>query len=228
MKKQFISTASGMMLVAALLFAAAPATARTANPRPQDTPHVAVDNDKLEDTIEKAWKADPKLSGLKLDVAVDNGVATVSGDVRTAAQKSRAEKLAHIPGVTSVKSELKINPDARSTVEKAGDKTKSGLETAANKSGEAVGTAAEKTKEAAGKSADVASDTWITTKVKSKFVGEKTLKGSDITVTTDNGVVTLTGTVPSEAAHTRAIAVAKGTKGTKEVVDKLTVTGGTH
>jgi hyperosmotically inducible protein len=233
---------SGLMMGAALLFAtAAPAKALTRgqDPQPQSTPKVTASDDQLEDAIEKAWKADPKLNGLKLDVAVDHGVATISGDVRNATQKTQAEKAARVDGVTSVKSELKINTDTRSTVDKAGDKTKAGLETAANKGAEGAATAAakteeaagvakDKTQEAAGKTADVASDTWLTTKVKSKIITEKSLKGSDITVSTTNGIVTLTGTVGTEAMHTKAVAVAKGTKGVKSVVDNLKVSTGTQ
>jgi len=250
MKRELMRTASGMMVVGALLFAAAPATARTIGPVAGNTARVAIDDGQLEDAIEKAWKADPKLSARKLDVSVDHGVATISGDVLNAAEKARAEKLAHVTGVTEVKSELKINTDLRPVAEKAADKAKAGTEkaanktaeglgtaaektkeaagTAADKTGQAVGTAAEKTKEAAGATAGAASDTWITTKVKSKIVGDKTLKGSDISVSTDNGIVTLTGTVKSEAARNRAIALAKATKGTKEVVDKTTIAGGTQ
>ncbi len=239
MKSEFMRTASGMMVVGALLFAAAPATARTIRPVAGNTARVAIDDGQLEDAIEKAWKADAKLSARKLDVSVDHGVATISGDVLNAAEKARAEKLAHVAGVTEVKSELKINPDMRPVAEKAADKAKAGTEKAANKTAEGLGTAAEKTKEAAGTAADktkeaagatagAASDTWVTTKVKSKIVGDKTLKGSDISVSTDNGIVTLTGTAKSEAARNRAIALAKATKGTKEVVDKTTVAGGTQ
>jgi osmotically-inducible protein OsmY len=240
MKNRVMRTASGMMVLGALLFAVAPATARTMSPAAGHTARVVIDDDQLEDAIEKAWKADPKLSARKLDVAVDKGVATISGDVLNAAEKARAEKLAHVTGVTSVKSEIKINPDMRSTAEKATSAAKSGTEKAANKGAEGVGVAAEKTKEgaeiaadktkdAASKSANAVSDTWITTKVKSKMVGDKVLKGSDIDVTTDGGIVTLTGKVVSDTQRKHAISVAKATKGTKDVVDKMTITpGGTH
>lgn len=229
MKNQVMRTASGMLVLGALLFAVAPAMARTTSPAAGHTARVVIDDDQLEDAIEKAWKADAKLSARKLDVSVDKGIATISGDVLNAAEKARAEKLAHVPGVTSVKSEIKINPDTRSVADKATDAARSGGETAANKGAEGVGVAADKTKEAASKSANAVSDTWITTKVKSKMVGDKVLKGSDIDVSTDGGIVTLTGKVLTEAQRKHAITVAKGTKGTKDVVDKLTITSsGTH
>jgi osmotically-inducible protein OsmY len=80
-----------------------------------------------------------------------------------------------------------------------------------------------KSKHAANKSGNAISDGWITTKVKSSFVGKDALKGSDINVDTNNHVVTLKGTVPSEAGRARAIAIAKETKGVDKVVDELTI-----
>jgi hyperosmotically inducible protein len=69
---------------------------------------------------------------------------------------------------------------------------------------------------------DQVSDTWITTKVKGQFVGVDTLKGSDISVdTSKDGVVTLNGTVPSESARTRAVDIARTTRGVRRVVDNL-------
>ena len=66
-------------------------------------------------------------------------------------------------------------------------------------------------------------DGWITTRVNSRFVNEDLLKGSNINVDCDNRVVTLKGTVPSEAARARALDIAKHTEGVHEVVDRLTV-----
>lgn len=66
-------------------------------------------------------------------------------------------------------------------------------------------------------------DGWITMKVFSQFVPEDVLEGSNIDVDTEKGVVTLSGTVPTAAARTRALAVARTTDGVKSVVDKMTV-----
>lgn len=66
------------------------------------------------------------------------------------------------------------------------------------------------------------SDTWITTKVKAALVGAKGLDKADISVDTNsNGVVTLTGTVPNDAARARAISTTKGIEGVKQVKDAL-------
>jgi osmotically-inducible protein OsmY len=66
------------------------------------------------------------------------------------------------------------------------------------------------------------SDSWITTKVKASYLTENALKGSDISVDTDDhGVVRLTGTVPTEAARARAVEIARTTKGVRRVDDHL-------
>jgi osmotically-inducible protein OsmY len=49
------------------------------------------------------------------------------------------------------------------------------------------------------------------------------LNGSNIDVDVKNGVVTLQGTVPTEAARARALAVAKANDGVKNVVDQLKI-----
>jgi len=69
---------------------------------------------------------------------------------------------------------------------------------------------------------DDVTDAWITTKVKASFVGDKSLKGSDIHVdTAEKGVVVLSGYVPNNTARVRAISLAWDTKGVKKVDDQL-------
>lgn len=65
------------------------------------------------------------------------------------------------------------------------------------------------------------SDTGITAKVKSKLMGDKRLKKSDISVTTTNGVVTLEGTATSSKAKATAGKLAKSVKGVKSVDNNL-------
>ena len=66
-------------------------------------------------------------------------------------------------------------------------------------------------------------DGWVTMKIHSMFIPEDALEGSNVDVDTDHGVVTLSGTVASEAGRARALAVAKSTDGVKSVVDKLRI-----
>ena len=66
-------------------------------------------------------------------------------------------------------------------------------------------------------------DGWITMKIHAQFVTENALDGSDIDVDTRNKVVTLTGTVASDAGRARAVSIAKATEGVTSVNDKLRV-----
>ena len=66
-------------------------------------------------------------------------------------------------------------------------------------------------------------DAWLVMKVHSEMVDEDVLSGSNIDVDAKNGVVTLQGTVPNEAARSRALAVAKANDGVKSVVDQLKI-----
>jgi hyperosmotically inducible periplasmic protein len=71
-------------------------------------------------------------------------------------------------------------------------------------------------------------DAWITTKVKSEFTTTKGISSTDISVTTTDGVVTLTGTATSKHEKTKAVNVAKMVKGVKSVdATGLTVTPST-
>ena len=62
-----------------------------------------------------------------------------------------------------------------------------------------------------------ADDTWITTKVKSEFAANKSVKATDISVSTADGVVTLTGTVATAKEKSHAEMIAKKIKGVKSV-----------
>jgi hyperosmotically inducible protein len=66
-------------------------------------------------------------------------------------------------------------------------------------------------------------DGWLVMKVHSEMVDEDLLTGSDIDVDVKNGVVTLQGTVPNEAARARALEVARKNDGVKNVVDQLKI-----
>lgn len=74
------------------------------------------------------------------------------------------------------------------------------------------------TPEEAGSSiSEVISDTWITSKVKSTFLYSSQVSSSDISVTTINGVVTLTGDLMSQQERSMAIELAQSLRGVKEV-----------
>ena len=66
------------------------------------------------------------------------------------------------------------------------------------------------------------SDTDVTAKVKYRLAGKRGLKDSDISVTTTNGVVTLTGTAGSSGAKNEAGKIARTVEGVKSVDNQLT------
>lgn len=74
-----------------------------------------------------------------------------------------------------------------------------------------------RTTAAQGESAQPVDDTWITTKVKADLLASSNVPGTEIKVETVNGVVTLSGTISSQAEKDKALKVAKGIKGVKSV-----------
>jgi hyperosmotically inducible protein len=55
------------------------------------------------------------------------------------------------------------------------------------------------------------------------MVADDTVKARDINVDTQNGVVTLKGEVKSQSEETKAVEIARTTKGVREVVDQLVI-----
>ena len=70
---------------------------------------------------------------------------------------------------------------------------------------------------------DALSDGAVTAKIKSKMALDDTVKALSIDVDTDNGVVTLSGTVHSQAEKAKALQLAKETAGVSSVVDRLAI-----
>ena len=66
-------------------------------------------------------------------------------------------------------------------------------------------------------------DSWITTKVNSKFAASSEVKMTNISVQTDEGVVTLSGRVEDERAHREALKLARNTEGVVSVQDQIKV-----
>ena len=66
-------------------------------------------------------------------------------------------------------------------------------------------------------------DETISTNVKSAFAKDTILKDSNLSVDTEDGVVTLSGMLRTEGERTRAVEMARQTGGVVRVVDKLDV-----
>ena len=69
-----------------------------------------------------------------------------------------------------------------------------------------------------------ASDAGITTAIKSDLAADQEVKAYQIDVDTKDKVVTLTGTVDTPRAKTRAVEIARLQKGVFQVMDNVTVT----
>jgi hyperosmotically inducible protein len=186
---------------AAVLPSTSAAQAQT-TPRNAPAPVVTADrddmNDTLEDRIEFRLETNDVTRKYDIDVEVENGVATLTGEVATERQKTQALEMAKVDGVVRIEDRIEVDADADRTL---AERAKQGL----NKAGEKI------------------TDAWITTKVNWFFVGEDVLDGSDIDVDTKDNVVTLKGTVRSEAARARAKVLAERTDGVKSVRDELIV-----
>ena len=177
--------------------AATPAGAQTTR-TPAPAQNQAQTDNALKDRVDFRLETSDVVSKYDVKVKVANGVVTLSGDVATPAQKAEAGKLARIEGVKQVQNDITVDPSEDKSV---ADRVKAGL----SRTGEKI------------------TDAWITTKVKWFFLGEDALDDSNIDVDTKESVVTLKGTVKTEAGRARAVALAKKTDGVKKVVDQLAI-----
>lgn len=66
-------------------------------------------------------------------------------------------------------------------------------------------------------------DSWITTKVKSQLIAESDTKARNISVDTEEGVVTLGGTAESWEEANKAVDIARSTKGVKSVRNDIRI-----
>ncbi len=66
-------------------------------------------------------------------------------------------------------------------------------------------------------------DSWITSKVKSEMVANKSVHARDISVNTTRGVVTLSGTASTWEESNKAAEIARSVKGVKQVENDIRV-----
>ncbi len=150
-----------------------------------------------------------------IDVETVSGVVTLRGTIQSGAERSQAvAKAKGTEGVKQVVDKLTLplaeRPPAADAHEKErapsnAEQVKAHARTAADRVGKEI------------------SDTLITTKVQAMYFLDKDVKGTDIAVTTKGTVVTLTGTVPTEATRQKAVADARSIEGVSQVVDKITI-----
>ncbi len=70
---------------------------------------------------------------------------------------------------------------------------------------------------------EIAANGKITSAIKAKYLAHDAFEQGKINVTTKNGKVKLTGTLPSEEGITSAISIARKIDGVKEVISNLKV-----
>jgi hyperosmotically inducible protein len=130
--------------------------------------------------------------GLKIDVDTDSGMVTLKGNADSDVNKELAGSLAmNTKGVVALDNQLKINIDKPSVI----DKTIKTMNTA----GQSI------------------SDSWITTKVKSTLMYSGNVNGSQISVTSNKGEVSLSGVVSSDAERALAIKISENVRGVQSV-----------
>lgn len=167
-----------------------------------DSESAKVSDDDIADRIEAKYYRDENVGSNDIDVSANAGVVTLSGTVDTESERRRAVMLARrTAGVKDVNDELKVE---------------SRVATSGN-SGKSAGNS--------GKRADLGEqieDAWITTKIQSKFFVDDEVDG-DIDVSSNKGVVTLTGEANNPEARQHAEVIARETDGVTRVVNRLRV-----
>jgi len=160
------------------------------------------------------------------------GVATVESKVEVDPDKAKAriEERAD-----ATKERIEKNAEAtKDAVDKNAKATKESVDKKAEASKDAVEHKSEAAKAHVERTGDLPPveakdpnkkfDPLITANVKMKFAADDLVKAHQINVDSErDGVVTLRGTVDSEAAHKRAIEIAKATNGVRQVNDLLKV-----
>jgi len=174
---------------------------------------------KAKDQLADAWittKIKSKLVGDRdihatdIDVTTEDGVVTLKGHVLNEALRQLATTLAsNTDGVTRVNNQL--------AVEMASPQGQIYSQNSATAGAVATSGTVEST------TTPGADDARITAMIQSKYFTDDRIKGRRITVTSNGGVVTLSGEVADETEHAQALLLARGTDGVTQVVDRLKV-----
>jgi osmotically-inducible protein OsmY len=148
--------------------------------------------------IQAKYFIDDDVRGRTINVETREGVVTLNGSVATEAEKRRAVALArNTDGVREVKDALRLD----------------GSLSEGTAGGPPLPAVAQIDRP----------DPWVTMKIQSKYFLDTEVKGHRIDVDTRDGVVTLSGTVQTDALKSEAEQIARDTEGVKRVVNKLTV-----
>ena len=148
-------------------------------------------------------------SALKTTIETKSGRVTLTGTADSPEAKDLAGRLAaNTRGVVSVKNNLAVNT-AKMEV--------SAAKTRGTQAGNDRTSAADSSSVVKASTEQAVTDAWVTTKVKSTLLYSSNVAGSEITVTTSQGVVSLKGTVASGVERALAIELAQNVRGVKSV-----------
>jgi hyperosmotically inducible protein len=168
--------------------------------------------------------ADKTVGGLKIDVDTKDGVVTLTGPVNSAAERHAAVRIAReTKGVKSVTNKLTLDTAATTGSTESSPKVKVKDDTKQSDDEKAKIIIKDDTTPKVKAAGRKVADAEITTALKTKLLTVKDVIANDINVDTNQGVVTLKGSVPTEAQKARAAEIARSTAGVKSVVNELTV-----
>ena len=149
------------------------------------------DDATLAATVKSKLLWNSNTEGLDIKVSAANGTVSLTGSAQSAEAKELAGRLAaNTDGVREVNNLLSVSST---------DSTAAKVQNAADDTAAAI------------------SDAWITSKVKSSFIYSRNLDGLNIFVDTQKGMVSLSGSVLSNAEKQLAIETARNIRGVRGV-----------
>ncbi len=170
-------------------------TAENANSEKSETEKTETNDTWIKTKLVTAYTLNEHLNSFVIDVEVEKGMVTLSGEVENDIEKELAEEIARgVEGVWKVENNISVEPEARKRAE---GKDRDFFE--------------------------AVDDATTTARVKYRLLWNQHTDGLDIDVSTKEGVVTLAGLTASEIEKDLAVQIAENTKGVRKVVDNLKV-----
>lgn len=195
-----MNTISATLLAAAIALSLGACTTTTDKSGTR-TMAQTIDDATITGSVKTALLADSRTQGFDINVDTARGVVTLNGGADSQAAKTAAGQLAaNAAGVVRVDNRLVVAPDGTYRRQEANTETASG-----------------RVRDALSDTGETIDDAWITSKVKSQFLADPDVKGLNITVETNNNVVTLSGIAQSNHNRQRAIEIARATRGVTSV-----------
>jgi len=203
---------------------AAATTGRAPAPGSTPVPVAVSDDTRITMSIQSKYFMDDRIKARHIVVATNAGVVTLNGEIADETERAEALLLARTTeGVKRVEDNLTI---ASASAAPASAPTSAAPASAPPTAPTQATPAAPP---AAGKSTAAApdTDTGLADRIKSQLTSDTQMKNAPIEVTAKSGVVTLQGTVPTNAAKAHALTAVSGIDGVRQVVDRIQVSTAT-